>query len=155
MEDEHDVVGHALLSNNHFFASVDDKVTTLVESALFSISDDFLVLQNSQMAEFGPHHDGHFAKEDPFAGIRMQNSESRLSLFYLFQSSALWWFLLQFKQPHIDVNFCAVGEVSDPRFMREYCLVAFVNFLYSRTIVDMHLFEDDFIVDVFIPLIEA
>lgn len=45
MEDEHDVVRHSFLGNEHFFSSINDEVTALVVDAFFRIFCYFDVVQ--------------------------------------------------------------------------------------------------------------
>ena len=148
MEDQNDVVGHALLSDNHLLTAVYDKVAALVKSAFIGVSDDFLVIQISQMAEFRPHHDWHSSKEDLLCLVRMQHSEFGFSLFHFFQSYSLLRFLPQFDQLDVHINFCSIGEVPDSRFVREHWLVAFIDFKSSRILIHVNLFKDNFIEDV-------
>lgn len=51
MEHQHNVVSHSLLGNDDLFTTVDHKVPTLVEHALFRISDNFLIIEVPQVAE--------------------------------------------------------------------------------------------------------
>ena len=52
---------HTLLSNQDLLLTVDDKVATLIVSALPSILDDFILAQLGEMTEARADHDWDFA----------------------------------------------------------------------------------------------
>lgn len=52
MVDEHNVLSHALLGNQHFLVAVDDEVTTLVIAALLRALHNFVLTHLGQVAEF-------------------------------------------------------------------------------------------------------
>jgi len=44
MKDEDLIIGHALLSNNHFFTSINNKVATLIILAIFTTVDSIILV---------------------------------------------------------------------------------------------------------------
>ena len=51
MEDKYLIVGHPLLCNNDFLASIDDEVPSLIVLAIFSCVNSIISVQVAELAE--------------------------------------------------------------------------------------------------------
>ena len=61
MEDQHDVVSHAFLSNQDFLLTINNKVATLIVATLSCILNNLIFTQLRQMTEARADHDWDFA----------------------------------------------------------------------------------------------
>ena len=61
MEDKNDVVGHALLSDEHLLLAIDDEVAALVVLALTGLFHNRTLCHLVKMAELGADHDGYLS----------------------------------------------------------------------------------------------
>ena len=164
MENEHDVACHALISNNDLLTSIDDKVTTLVESALLGILSDFtvIIVKTLKLAEIGAHHNRNLSEEDKFLLLLnrlLANGFNKLflviivskAIFGTFKATCMCASINDFNKlfsAHSHVNLSRVGEISETCFMREYGLIALISLLNSREVVDDYVTEVDLIPDV-------
>ena len=136
MEDEDDIVRHALLSDQDFLIAIDDKITTLIISALASIFDNLLLGHGGEMTKLGAHHDRNLPDwnlvhiEDLFLGLDFWLSLRRVA--------------------HLDLedldgaeDLSLVGDVPDPCPVRQDRLIDVVTFNQARVLVDSGASEDN------------
>ena len=61
MKDEDLIIGHALLSHNDLFTTVNNKVATLVILTVFSSTDSIILAQAVKLTELRPQHNWDLA----------------------------------------------------------------------------------------------
>jgi len=64
--------------------------------------------------------------------------------FSLREGSFLYWYLFKLLHLNIYINFCCICKISYSSFMRKYCRVTFIRFLYSWRAIYMNLIKDNF-----------
>jgi len=144
LEDEHDVLGHTFLRDEHLLGAVDDEVATLVVAALLRLVHDGVLVEIRQVAELRAHHDGNFSNWDLFIEY----------LLFFFERRALFGFYDHcFDQTHIYENFSLIGQTANARLMRPQVVILVVVFLVAGCLVDLHVAEEN-VVNGFFILVE-
>jgi hypothetical protein len=64
VKDQDLIIGHALLSNNNFFTSIDNKVTSLIVLAIFTTVNSVILVQLVKLTELRAEHDWNFANHN-------------------------------------------------------------------------------------------
>jgi hypothetical protein len=150
MEDQDYVGSHTLISDDDFFTTIDDKVTTLIENALFGILSYLFVVQASQLAEVRTNHNRYLPKE--YLHFRLLILDNKLAVPSLNLSNfdtinlnrqilssqvnhpfAIFIFLsdnfLQLSHLHVDIYLSGICQVPQASLMRIYWLVALICLL--------------------------
>ena len=145
MEDKHDVEGHALLGHEHFLISVNDKVATLVVSALSRSFDDLIFAQSRQVAELRADHDwdlanGHFILLE-YLLLRFDHSLPSCRVFVA---------IVDLQNLHLAENFSLVSQLPDTRRVWQDWLVGTVTLVESRELVDCGTAKYDFVSGLFV-----
>ena len=120
MEHIHHVVGHPLLSYDHFLTSIDDKVATLIVSAIFTIFHSLMFIQVLELAEITSEHDWDLTNVD--ASIVLLEDHSLDLAFPLASLRTVVEVILKFffAKLNICVKLCSIGQVAHSSLMGKH-----------------------------------
>ena len=150
MEHVHHVVGHAFLSHNHLFATVDDEVATLVIPAILAILDSLMLVQILELAEITSEHDRHLTDVD--SRILVLKDDSLDFPLALTSLSAIVEVVFEFFLAELDISveLCRVSQVPHAGLVREHRHHSIVRLHDARRVVHMYLLELDLVHNVLV-----
>lgn len=131
MENQHDIVSHSLLSNQDFLVTIDDKVATLVISALSSIFYDAFFVQSWQVTEFWTNHDWNFTN-----GYLVLLEYLTLRFDGWLVRDRVLLTILDLEDLHSTEDLGLIGQATNPCCVRHDWLVRAITFVQARELVD-------------------
>jgi len=120
VEHIHHVVGHPLLSYDHLLTSIDDKVATLIVSAILTIFHSLMFIQVLELAKVASEHDRDLTNVD--ASIVLLKDHSLDLSLPLASLRTIVEVVLKFffAKLNICVEFCGISQVAHSCLMRKH-----------------------------------
>jgi hypothetical protein len=113
------VICHSFLSNNHFFWSIYDEVSTLIKTTIFSISYSLHFIKLFKLAEFRSQHYWNFTNKNSFFFSFIENVFHFFFSFLSFLIFMIKIFQLFLRQMNVCKYFSWISKISNSCIMRK------------------------------------
>ena len=150
MEYQHNIMRHTLLSNQDLLLTIDDKVATLIISALPRILHNLILAQLGKVTEARADHDWDFADGDL---VLHENLCLRLN--FVLASERVLISIMDLEDLDLAEDLRLIGQITDPCRVRHDRFVAAIAFVQPRELVDNSAAKSNFVRRFFVIVAEV